>query len=76
MNCHLLEPKLSLRETVTPPSVCLLRVLRRRGTGIIFDTNVSIGQLLSVLRFWNVPISRVGHLLQDLPWLNSCTRQL
>jgi len=58
MACHLLEPKLSLRETVTPPSVCLLRLLRRRCTGIIFDTNVAVGQLLSALRFWNVPISK------------------
>ena len=76
MPCHLLEPKLSLRETVNPPSVCLLRLLRRRGTGIILDTNVVVGQLLSVLRFWNVPISSAGHLLQGLSWLNCCARQL
>ena len=67
MTCHLLEPRLSLPEIVTPPSVCLLRVLRRRDTGIISDLNVADGQSLSVLRFWNVPISRAGYLLQDLP---------
>jgi len=43
MTCHLLEPRLCSRETVTPPSVCFLRVWRRRGTGIIFDLNVPVG---------------------------------